>query len=62
MDISIYFKNGKTSYYKNVEDITWSDRILYIDVKQTWNESPACDVICIERSEIASITLKERKV
>ena len=43
MDVTVYFDDGSEERIKHVTDITWSESRVYIDVKQTWNETEAKD-------------------
>ena len=59
MEATIFYKNGKVRRISHVQDITWSKRIVYLDILQSWNECGACDVECIGLKDIDQIKLKE---
>lgn len=61
MEATIFLKDGKVKCFKGVGSITWSKKVLYLDIMQTWNECGACDVECLDLKDIAEIKLKERE-
>ena len=55
-EVIIYFKNGKKSTYYNVDNVSWSGKIIYLDI---YNEMiDADETVCIEREQVGYIMLK----
>lgn len=43
MEVTVYFNDGESQDIKHVENVSWSEKRVYIDTKQTWNETSAPD-------------------
>lgn len=57
-EVIIYFENGNRSVYYNVDSISWTQKIIYLDIFNSVID--ADETVCIEKEQVSQILVNVR--
>jgi len=57
-EVIIYFENGNRSVYYHVDSISWTQKIIYIDIYNSMID--ADETVCIEKEQVSQILVNMR--
>lgn len=57
-EVIIYFENGNKSTYKHVDSLSWTNKIIYLDIYNSMID--ADETVCIEKEHVSQILVNVR--